>query len=51
MEDPLAEAILSSEFKEGDILIAEMNKDKDGLVFSTKKKRRKKPEPADEGDT
>jgi len=45
MEDPLAEAILGAEWKEGAVLIAELNKDKDGLSFTAKKKRRKKAAP------
>ena len=44
MEDPLAEAILSSSVKDGDVLVAEMNKEGDGLTFKTKKKRKKKEE-------
>jgi ATP-dependent Clp protease ATP-binding subunit ClpC len=43
MEDPLAEAILSSEIKDGDILLAELNEAKDGLIFTPKKKAKKKP--------
>ena len=46
LEDPLAEALLGTAFKEGDVLVAEMNKEEDGLVISAKKKRRKKAEPA-----
>ncbi|MEZ5008267.1 MAG: ATP-dependent Clp protease ATP-binding subunit [Chitinophagales bacterium] len=42
MEDPLAEAILSSEVKEGATLEASLNEAKDGLVFTPKKKSRKK---------
>ena len=42
MEDPLAEAILSAEIKDGDVLVAELNEKKDGLIFTPKKKGKKK---------
>ena len=38
LEDPLAEEILNGEVKEGDTLVAKMNKDKSGIIFTAKKK-------------
>lgn len=42
LEDPLAEVILNGEVKEGDTLVAKLNKEKSAVVFDTKKKRNSK---------
>ncbi len=39
LEDPLAEEILNGDVKEGDTLVAKLNKEKTEVVFDSKKKR------------
>jgi ATP-dependent Clp protease ATP-binding subunit ClpC len=38
LEDELAEEILSMNVKQGDVLIGELNKEKEKIVFSIKEK-------------
>lgn len=44
LEDPLAEEILKSEINDGDLIKADLNKEKDGLVFKNQKGKPKKSE-------
>jgi ATP-dependent Clp protease ATP-binding subunit ClpC len=44
LEDPLAEEILSMQVKQGDILIADLDKEKDKLKFTLKQGKEGKEE-------
>jgi ATP-dependent Clp protease ATP-binding subunit ClpC len=45
IEDPLAEEILNSTVKEGDILVGDLNADKSALTFTLQKKEKVVKEP------
>ncbi len=47
LEDPLAEEILKSEISDGDLIKADLNKEKDGLVFKNQKGKKKSEEISD----
>ena len=51
LEDPLAEEILNQNIQEGDTLKADLDKDKEKLVFSRKKGKKRKDTDTEESST
>ncbi len=50
LEDPLAEAILNDDFAEGDVIKADLAKDEVALDIVGPKRKKAKPEKAEDGD-